>query len=31
MIFVMWVHDHQACVAYHKDLRGTLTFDLKVK
>ena len=31
IIFGMWVHDHNACVAFRNDLRGTLTFDLKVK
>ena len=31
MIFGMWVHDHKGCVAYRNDLRGTFTFDLKVK
>ena len=30
IIFSMWVHDHRRCVAYRNDLRGTLTFDLKV-
>ena len=31
IVFRMWVHDHNACVAYRNDLRVTLTFDLKVK